>query len=473
MDYALAWKTIAGLLIATLTQIWLLPTALADNRPDSFKSLDSDSADHSCQVVLRNAALRRDPQTGLPLIEIDDTGTSWYTFESTIDVANGPLARGTGVFILYRASDDPSWHSAPGMSIPGAPQGMQRFTFRFSHATLNASDSSVSEPDSNKRLFLIPYLQTTDGRRIFDHNTSLGDYDSVILTSNLDWTLTSDPALCPVAGKGSSTLRFLGNWEIEQRGQPRPGQSLLVEYDLSRLPQCQASSNNGLPAWQTEALIRFLPNGEEFSASVSSMQNGKMIATPARFEIPEGSTDAQVWFRTRGRNCESSWDSNYGRNYEFHFKPDVAPSPAWAGQWRMLQNPGQCASPASPVTLGDETVLTDSDLKNCRVVEAEVLVPGLTTSLETTPEAIQAQLRWSLDGIIQKNQWLTYVGRSGQNYRFRWVIPGEFLRQRAWRKLDYSFQFSTDGLFWLSAGRSTGPHNGVVAPRTIQYISSP
>ena len=377
------------------------------------------------------------------------------------------------MFLLYRASDDSLWHSAPGMTVPGAPQGMQRFAFRLAQSTLAVADQPSARPNPNTKLFVIPYLQTTDGRRIFDHNTSLGDSDSVMLSSDLDWTLKSEQALCPVAGKGASTLRFLANWDIEQRGQPRPGQTLLIEYDLSRLPQCQASSNNGLPAWQTEAMIRFLPNGEEFSASLSSLQNGKMLATPARFEIPDGSTDAQVWFRTRGRSCESSWDSNYGRNYEFHFKPDVAPSPAWAGQWRMLQNAGQCASPSAPTALGDVAALTDSDLMNCRVVEAEVLVPGLTTSLEATPEAIQAQVRWSLDGVPQKNQWLTYVGRSGQNYRFRWFIPGEFLRQVAWRKLDYAFQFSTDGLFWLSAGRSTGPHNGVVAPRTIEYISTP
>ncbi|MFZ9519418.1 MAG: DUF6209 family protein [Silvanigrellaceae bacterium] len=466
-------KATAGLLIAAFALIWPTSAAQADIRTDTFKSLDSDSADHSCQVVLRNTVLKREATTGTPVIDIDGTGASWFTFESTVDAALPPLAKGTNVFLLYRASNDPLWHSAPGMTIPGAPQGMQRFSFRLSQSTLPVADLGATRPNPNSKLFVIPYLQTTDGRRIFDHNTSLGDSDSVMLTGEFDWTMNSDPAVCPVAGKGSSTLRFLGNWEIEQRGHPRPGQSLLIEYDLSRLPQCQASSNNGLPAWQTEALIRFLPNGEEFISTLSSMQNGKITGTPARFEIPEGSTDAHVWFRTRGRNCEGAWDSNYGRNYEFHFNPDVAPSPAWAGQWRMLQNAGQCASPAAPVALADDVALTDTDLKNCRVVEAEVLVPGLTTSLETTPEAIQAQVHWSLDGNEQKNQWLTYVGRSGQNYRFRWIVPGEMLRQRAWKKLDYNFQFSTDGLFWLSAGRSTSPHNGIVAPRSFEFISTP
>lgn len=473
MLFAPAKKLWAGVALAALIQISSIPSALSDTRPDTFRALDSDSADRSCQVVLRKASLVTDPSSKMPVIETDPNGSLWYTFESEVDAATGPLASGTSVFMLYRASNDPQWHTAPGLSVGGAPAGLQRFSFRLSHATLPADLSQPGGPDKRLNLHLIPFLQTTDGRRIFDHNSSVGDADSVVLESSNNWSFVSDSALCPQPGHGSSTLRFLDNWTSEQRGLARPGQSLFIEYDLNRLPQCQSSSYNGLPAWQTDALIRFLPNGEEFSAAVNTLQNGKMLPTAARFEIPAGATQAQVWFRSRGRNCEPVWDSNFGRNYEFSLRPEVAPAPAWAGQWQMLAGTGQCAAFTRTEELPERALLDEIDLKSCRAIEAEVLVPGLTTGLIATPEALQAQVKWSIDGNSQKTQWLTFAGRNGQNYRFRWLLPTEILRQMGWRKIDYSFQFSTDGLFWLDAGRNQNRINGVVAPRTLEFDERP
>lgn len=468
----LAKVTLAGFMSTLSVQLALPSVAQADSRTDTFKALDSDSADHSCQIVLRSASLKRD-SSGLPLIETDSNGKNWYSFESSVDAAVGPLSTGTTAYLLYRASDDSQWHTAPGLMVSGAPNGLQRMMFRLSEGTLAAIGQTLSNPDGDKKLHLIPYLQTSDGRRIFDHNSTLGDSDSLILDGSSNWSVQSDANLCPTAGRGATTLRFLGNWTIEQRGLPQPGQSLLLEYDLNRLPQCQASSYNGLPAWQTDAMIRFYPSGEEFSAAVNTLQNGKMVPSTARFEIPLGSTHVQMWFKTRGRNCDTVWDSNFGRNYEVSLRADVAPSPAWAGQWRMLSGQGQCFALDRADALAEVSTLSEPELKSCRAIEAEVLVPGLTTSLDVMPEAIQAQVKWSLDGVTQRTQWLNYSGRSGQNYRFRWILPSETLRQVPWRKLDYSFQFSTDGLFWLSAGRAESHHNGIVSPRTIQYRNAP
>lgn len=471
MLFALAKNLAAGLLFASLIQATLSSLAHADSRPDTFKALESDSADFSCQVILRSASLKRDPNTGLPQIETDAVGQSWYAFESVVDAALAPMSSGTTVYLLYKSSDDSQWHTAPGMAVEGAKQSLQRLNFKLSHSTLMAGADISMPPPADKFIQVIPYLQTPDGRRIFDHNSNRNINDTVSLGASNGWTFENDAALCPSAGRGSSTLRFLGNWMAEQRGQPQPGQSIFVDYDLGRLPQCQSSSYNGLPAWQTEAFIRFFPSGEEFSASLNSLQNGKMMAAPARFEIPADSTHAQLWFKSRGRNCESVWDSNYGRNYELTFRADVAPAPAWAGLWRRLSGTNQCFALTKSEDLLEDASLTEDDLKSCHAIEAEVLVPGLTTSVETTPEAIQAQVKWTLDGIPQRPQWLTFAGRSGQNYRFRWILPVDTLKQNAWAKIDYSFQFSTDGLFWLNAGRASSNQNGIVSPRSIQYRS--
>ncbi|MEY3903310.1 MAG: hypothetical protein RL189_2616 [Pseudomonadota bacterium] len=472
MRRILAKKLLAGLWMTMLTNSVLSSFASADVRADTFKALDSDSADHSCQIVLRQAELKRDPD-GRPQVETDSSGVSWYVFESTVDVALAPLSTGTSVYLLYRNSQDPLWRVAPGLTIEGAPKGMQRLSFRVHEGTLPALPGTVELPSSNIKLFVIPFLQTADGRRIFDHNSSLSASDSLVIDSSSKWSISTSPTLCPSAGRGSGTLRFLGNWTIDQRGLPQPGHSLVVEYDLARLPQCHSSSYNGLPAWQTDAFIRFFPNGEEYSASLNSLQNGKMVATPARFEIPAEAIHAQVWFKTRGRNCEAVWDSNYGRNYDFSLRADVASAPSWAGLWRLGRGSGQCQSVSQFDSLAEEITFSEVQLKSCQMIEAEVLVPGLTTAVETSPEAIQARVIWTLDGATQQPVWLTYAGRSGQNFRYRWTIPSEFLSRYPWRKLDYTFQFSTDGLFWLTAGRAQNRQNGTVHPRTIEYRTVP
>jgi hypothetical protein len=462
-----------GLLAVTLVSFVVATdihsSARADFRADTFKAMDSDSADHSCQVVLRSASLKRDPASGHPVIETDSTGQNWYSFESTVDAATAPLSSGTAVYLLYRASGDERWHTAPGVTVEGAPQGMRRLAFRLSHSTLMAPSQTTSLPDDKTALKIIPYLQTSDGRRIFDHNSTSDDSESQELSSANEWRYDGDSQLCPSAGRGTATLRFLSNWNIEQRGLLHPGQSLFVEYDLTRLPQCQASSYNGLPSWQTEAMIRFYPSGEEISATLNSLQNGKMMPTPARFEIPNTATHAHLWFKTRGRNCEQSWDSNYGRNYEFNLEPNVASSPSWAGEWKAVSSNSSCLVAARINPLPEAATVSESELRGCRSIEAEVLIPGLTTSVDAAPHAVQAQVQWSLDGISQQTTWLSYVGRSGQNYRYQWSLPIEFLKQRPWRRLDYSFHFSTDGLYWLSAGRASSHKNGIVEPRTLEY----
>lgn len=469
---AIARIVIAGLLITATAQSASFSAAHAQTTQNNFKALDSDSADRSCQVILRSAGLKRDPTSGLPVIESDSSGQNWYSFESIVDAAESPLSTGTTAFLLYKTTDETHWHSAPGLSVEGANPSLNRLTFRLAEGTLPAKNDASTLPRNDATLQLIAYLQTPDGRRIFDHNTSSDSADSIKLNAANDWNYESDPALCPAAGRGSSTIRFLKNWLVEQRGLAHPAQALLVEYDLARLPQCQSSSYNGLPAWQTEAMIRFFPSGEEFSASLNSLQNGKMTATPAHFEIPDDSTHAQIWFKSRGRNCEPVWDSNYGRNYEISIRPDVAPAPSWAGQWRRLTGSNQCFALNKAEDLPEDATVSESDLKSCHAIEAEVLVPSITTALETTPDALQAQVLWSIDGRQQRPQWLTFAGRSGQNYRYRWQLPTEILKQSSWSKINYSFQFSTDGLFWLNAGRASSSQNGVVAPRSIEYRAS-
>jgi hypothetical protein len=446
-----AGKKRAGLALVLAFAAELLPMCVPLAHAELFKALSTDSADYSCQVVLREARLARQPDSRLPETETDASGQPWYVFEASVDTAAAPLQTGAQVYLLYRSQRDPNWHVAPGVAVNGAAATLQRHTFRISADTLKAdSEPTVSFPRHNEALQLIPFLQSSDGRRIFDHNSHEANLDTYQLNTQNGWLTKTKTTACERAGRGSATLRFLEDWSTDMRGDLHPGQSLVVEYDLSRLPQCHGSSYNGLPAWQTEAFVRFFPNGEEFSAVLNSLQGGTMSLQPARFDIPENATRAQLWFKTRGRSCEGGYDSRFGKNYEFSISPAVTSSPSWAGQWQLLSSSsGRCDSLAPARSLADVETLSTEELDNqCLAIEAEVLVPGLTTSFSAQAQALQAQVQWATNTGLGATQWLNFVGRNGQNFRYRWVLPTSTLRARPWSALSFTFRFSTDGLFW-------------------------
>ncbi|NBX18272.1 MAG: hypothetical protein EBR09_12990, partial [Proteobacteria bacterium] len=61
---AIARNVVAGLLIAATAQTASFSSADARPPANTFKALDSDSADRSCQVIMRSAGLKKDSSTG-------------------------------------------------------------------------------------------------------------------------------------------------------------------------------------------------------------------------------------------------------------------------------------------------------------------------------------------------------------------------------------------------------------------------
>jgi len=119
-----------------------------------------------------------------------------------------------------------------------------------------------------------------------------------------------------------------------------------VDYDLERLPTCRAS-HNGFPGWQITAVMMFLPSGTivgkeimQHAATTSGMPDyHSWVRTIPRFEIPEGTTEIQVWFYNRSgfdRPCEA-WDSNYGANYRFPVSdPHAGATILFQSNWQNL-----------------------------------------------------------------------------------------------------------------------------------------
>jgi hypothetical protein len=241
-------------------------------------------------------------------------------------------------------------------------------------------------------------------------------------------------------------------------------------YEYPRLPDCRAS-NTFAPAWDIEAQGRFLPGGQEFRGSVVAFpidERGLRHDDPhpgtLRVEVPEEATSVEIWFwnwSAMSSPCQA-WDSQFGTNYRFEVVA-ASPSPVvWAGDW------GNGLTRECSHRLGlDDPILLDSYLmeRACLDLYADVYIPGLTDGWSLRPELVQAQVELSRDGGEPTTSWLSFVGRVGNNYRYRWTLPREELRRVEWNELGYAFRFSTNGVDWYRLATAAGPEGG--APRTI------
>jgi sensor domain CHASE-containing protein len=112
-------------------------------------------------------------------------------------------------------------------------------------------------------------------------------------------------------------------WTDSLSGSLVAGGKLTVDYDLARQPQCESSTYNGLPAWNTEAYVRFEPDGVTWSKSVRGAQDaqGRWSRELFTLDVPADATRVSMWFETSGVHCATSWDSNWGSNWSFPVGP--------------------------------------------------------------------------------------------------------------------------------------------------------
>lgn len=259
------------------------------------------------------------------------------------------------------------------------------------------------------------------------------------------------------AGTPSATVQFLSGFQQKQRGALVEGRTLVVEYELWRMPQCIGSTYNGYAAWNTQVSVRFLPGGELFQGGLKGSHDTyghDWYSMPFEVEIPAGAREAQLWFYTSGRNCTGAWDSNFGQNYRFEVLPaNEAPNaPGWAGDWgngfsRECVHRDGLAEP--------EVIDSWRWQRACLWVDAEVWVPALTDWGEEHPERVQAQVVWRFDDGVENVTWLDYAGRDGNNYRWKWVLPRVEMGNTQWSTMTYRFRFSTDGAAWHEIGPRT------------------
>lgn len=422
----------------------------------------SDAADTSCSVILRHAERPAGPTGGY---EIDPT-TRQYVFAGAVDLSEAAAKEATSVGVAYLSNG--AWYDVTATATTGAPAGFRRYGFRITNHTVTDGMSLTSL--TRYRLELAPYARSSAGGRLFDHNRNPGAFDNYVLDAGDSWTIGEAPSVCPAArATPRAVLEFRGGFTIEQHASIVAGGKLSVEYALDRLPQCRAT-HNGYPAWGTTAYVRFLPGGQTASAKVNAFQTNNGTPTnvaysvPFEADVPKDATSAELWFKNEsgaGNFCEA-WDSNFGANYRFDVLATPPATPVWAGNWGGSFN--RACTHADGLA---EPVKVDSYVREraCTFVDADVYLPGVTDGAALRPGKLAAQVEYSVDGGAKKTAWLTFQGRVGNDYRYRWELPRGEMANVYWNTYAYTFRFSTDGATWFTIGQGNGPIGG--APRTV------
>jgi hypothetical protein len=273
----------------------------------------SDASDTACNVVLRElhvaenrGAVEQDcPAGGAPCFVV---------VRGTVDVSNAAIEQGAYPMLLWQAGGGP-WNVAPVPTVAGGVVGFERHAFAF-----DGFDANQPWPS----LQVIPYLVVGGGSRLFDHNQNRDPFANYAFDPNAQLAVQEDAAVCPGAWPaGLATASFAVGWTDALSGTLVQGGKLTVDYDLGRQPQCESSTYNGLPAWNTEAYVRFDTGGATLAKSVRGPQDAQGRWTRELFtvDVPAGAAQVSLWFETSGETCATSWDSNWGANWTFPVQP--------------------------------------------------------------------------------------------------------------------------------------------------------
>ncbi|HEY3819565.1 MAG TPA: DUF6209 family protein [Polyangiaceae bacterium] len=281
-----------------------------------------DSADTSCQVVLRHTDVNFESSLGP---ETDcSSGTCWVVIPVTFDVAMSESLAEAEAFVLYQGEGSATWQqSVQAEPVSGcdelpdgpcAPVGFRRYqvTLRTDTFTTGPGDTTVS---------FIPFLQVGGGR-LFDHNRVADPVGSYSLTAQNNWTISDDAAACPgAAPAGRLTATFATGWQNSSTGTLAGGGKLDVAYDVYRMPATLGCTSDGVDAFATTGYVQFEPSGTVLSELLTGTRDattGEVESLPLEFDVPAGARSAALWFMTSSEcTGANQWDSDYGQNYVF------------------------------------------------------------------------------------------------------------------------------------------------------------
>lgn len=280
-----------------------------------------DFADRACQIVLRDFG-RVSAGNGFAV-----NGSRWV-FEGRVDVDISALAEGAVPMLLVNAGSS-GWRAVPATASTGVSSTMERFLFHVDGSEgVDVPGPGMSGTAlSRAKILVVPYLsKAIDGgeARLFDHNRIVDALASYTLDSGNGFSVGEDLDVCsPPAGP---TLTFASDFSESASGPVVGGRTVVVDYDLARLPDCR-QTYNGVPAFSVTANVTFLPMNVRQNLSLVD-ENDPTKSAPATFAVPAGATEMVVYFRNADRAGCNAYDSDFGRDYHF---PVVDQHVEWMG----------------------------------------------------------------------------------------------------------------------------------------------
>ena len=122
----------------------------------------------------------------------------------------------------------------------------------------------------------------------------------------------------------AATITFSSNWEEKLEGSLVPGEAVRIIYHADRLPR--RDTRYGQRAWYIFAEVKYSQHGAVQSVMLEGPGTDGMMTTT--LNIPSEAKIFEIWFKHSGYYSGSSYDSNYGDNYNFLFTQVV-----FSGDW--------------------------------------------------------------------------------------------------------------------------------------------
>lgn len=402
-----------------------------------------DAAERKCNVVLRSVERGATTCT---------SGLCWWNFNGVMDVSSAAVAEGAKPKVLFKNIDATTWTLVAGTKTSGAPAGFTRYKFKLSKNTIRDGMSATAYSRANVQL--APYLLTTSGARLFDHNRIGNELANYVVDQNGGWRVGEDAAVCMGDALEARALDFQNGWRIEQRGALVAGEAVTITYALDRLTTCRGT-HNGFPAWDLRAFVRFAPSGAVVEGTVRGFDapngvpsNAGAKSVPFEVNVPSGTTSLEVWFKNStgaGSSCEA-WDSNLGANYRFAVSASAPARVEWVGNAGSSFSRACSRSDGVPATFAMDSY---TQQRACAFVEVDVWAPGVTDSGDSGV-GLFAQVESSRDGVVLPVKDLAFVGRVGNDWRFRFEVPKSelFYTPSPWSSFKYTLRFSSEGRAW-------------------------
>ena len=285
-------------LLASLVACSAASSTESQTAPQPLSGVDGsgDSADHGCNVVLREL-VRESDGAGY----VVDSGT--WVWSGAIEISSVAQNEGLVPSALYQSGSDAAWYVATTtLSSAAATPGYARYDVTID---TNVPGPSTTSPGP---IQVVPYLALAQGGRLFDHNRNPGATDNYVMTSP-DLAVWADPTVCaPTGGPTHANVMFDADFTQQRTGLLEPGGDVSIIYASARLGQC-SEVQNGIEQWSVTAHVAFSPGNEEQDAVVTD--------APATMAVPSDAQSMTVWFEATNVDGCHQWDSSDGANYSF------------------------------------------------------------------------------------------------------------------------------------------------------------